>query len=251
MTGLGVPPGALRTEAVAINNAGQVICIADPGFAPYYAGRPFLWDDGVWTDLGFSYANSVDINDRGQILAWIQGQSLLLTPDTTPAFTINDVIVTEGNDSAVTAVFTVTRSGPTDQVATIAYATTNGIAAASSDYEAASGTLTFAQEESSKTVTITIYGDRLAEPNETFFVNLSQATGAIVADGQGAAIIVDDEPRISINDVSMAEGKRGQTTLFTFTVTLSAAYDQPVTMSFRTGDGTALPSKNAKAAITE
>ena len=52
--------------------------------------------------------------------------------------------------------------------------------------------------------------------------------------------IIDDEPRISINDVTMAEGKKGQTTLFTFTVTLSAAYDQPVTMSFKTAaDGTA------------
>jgi Calx-beta domain len=55
---------------------------------------------------------------------------------------------------------------------------------------------------------------------------------------------VDDEPRISISDVSKTEGKKGQTTLFTFTVTLSAAYDQPVTMSFRTTDGTAKTSDN-------
>jgi hypothetical protein len=51
--------------------------------------------------------------------------------------------------------------------------------------------------------------------------------------------IMDDEPRISIADVSKAEGKKNQTTLFTFTVSLSAPYDQPVTMSYRTGDGTA------------
>jgi hypothetical protein len=53
---------------------------------------------------------------------------------------------------------------------------------------------------------------------------------------------VDDEPRISISDVTRAEGKKGQTTLFTFTVTLSAAYDQAVTMSFRTVNGTAKTS---------
>ena len=51
--------------------------------------------------------------------------------------------------------------------------------------------------------------------------------------------ITDDEPRISISDVTRSEGRKNQTTLFTFTVTLSAAYDQPVTMSFRTVDGTA------------
>lgn len=42
-----------------------------------------------------------------------------------------------------------------------------------------------------------------------------------------------------MNDVIRVEGPKNQTTLFTFTVTLSAAYDQPVTMSFRTGNGTA------------
>ncbi len=50
--------------------------------------------------------------------------------------------------------------------------------------------------------------------------------------------IVDDEPHINISDVTKTEGKNGQTS-FTFTVTLSAAYDQPVTMSFRTVNGTA------------
>jgi ELWxxDGT repeat protein len=44
--------------------------------------------------------------------------------------------------------------------------------------------------------------------------------------------------RISVSDVTRSEGKN-QTTLFTFTVTLSAAYDQPVTMSFRTVNATA------------
>ena len=53
-----------------------------------------------------------------------------------------------------------------------------------------------------------------------------------------SSTILDDEPRISISDVSKREGNK-KTTLFTFTVTLSVAYDQAVTMSFRTVDGTA------------
>jgi len=86
---------------------------------------------------------------------------------------------------------------------------------------------------------VLVNGDRLGELNETFNVNLSGATNATIADSQGVGTIADDEPRISIGDVSRSEGGRGQTTLFTFTVTLSAAYDQPVTMSFRTVNGTA------------
>src|SRR5262249_11139656 len=48
----------------------------------------------------------------------------------------------------------------------------------------------------------------------------------------------DDEPRITIGDASVKEGNRG-TTAVTFTVTLSAAYDQPMTVNFATLDGTA------------
>ena len=145
----------------------------------------------------------------------------------TPAqISIGDVTVTEGNTGTRAATFTVTLSAASTQTVTVAYATGNGTATAGSDYQAASGTLTFAPGETSKTITVLVNGDRLGEPNETFFVNLSSPTNATIADGQGVGTIVDDEPRISISDVTKAEGKKGQTTLFTFTVTLSAAYDQ-------------------------
>src|SRR5262249_48359551 len=49
-------------------------------------------------------------------------------------------------------------------------------------------------------------------------------------------------PHISIDDVSKTEGRQGRTTLFTFTILLSAAYDQPVTVSFSTVNGTATTS---------
>src|SRR5262249_45261703 len=98
--------------------------------------------------------------------------------------------------------------------------------------------------ETSKTVTIAVNGDRLGEGDERFTVGLSGATNATIADGLGEGTILDDEPRISINDVTKREGGRGHTTLFTFTVTLSAAYDQAVTMSFRTVDGAATTSDN-------
>jgi hypothetical protein len=76
------------------------------------------------------------------------------------------------------------------------------------------------------------------EPNKTFFVNLGNLNYGVIADSQGAGTILDDEPRISISDVTKREGRRG-TTSFRFTVTLSVAYDQAVTVSFATADGTA------------
>src|SRR5262245_49115264 len=107
------------------------------------------------------------------------------------------------------------------------------------DYTATSGVVIIPAGQTSATVTVAVRGDRLPEPTETFAVNLTAATGANIGDSQGVGTILDNEPRISISDVSKAEGKKGKTTTFTFTVTLSAAYDQPVTVSFQTMNGTA------------
>jgi hypothetical protein len=167
----------------------------------------------------------------------------------TPNLRVHDATVTEGNAGAVSATFTVSLSVAGSEAITVDYATADGTATGS-DYQAASGTLTFAPGETTKTVTVLVNGDRVGEPNETFVVNLSNPTNATISDGQGVGTIVDDEPRVSITDVTKAEGRKGKTTLFTFTVTLSAAYDQPVTMSFRTANGTATTSNSDYAART-
>lgn len=95
-----------------------------------------------------------------------------------------------------------------------------------------------------------VNGERVGEASETFTVNLSSPTNATIADGEGVGTIVDDEPRISISDVTKSEGKKGQSSVFTFTVTLSTAYDQAVTMSYRTVEGTAKTSNSDYIAKT-
>jgi len=167
------------------------------------------------------------------------GTGYILDDDTPPTITISDAWQTEGNTGTRAASYTVTLSKSWDKPVSVAYATANGSAAAGSDYQASSGTLTIPAGQRTGTITVPVNGDRLAEPHETFFVNLSNPTNASIARGQGQGTIVDDEPRISIDDVTKQEGKQGQSTLFTCTVTLSAAYDQAVTMSFSTANGTA------------
>src|SRR5262249_11146717 len=111
-------------------------------------------------------------------------------------------------------------------------------------YQASAGTLTIAAGRTTGTITVLVTGDRVPEPNRTFFVNLSGPTNATIVDGQGVATIVDDEPRIRVDDVTKLEGTKGQKTLFVFTITLSTAYDQAVTLSYQTIDGTATTSDN-------
>jgi hypothetical protein len=148
---------------------------------------------------------------------------------------IGDVAVLEGHEGVRNAVVLVTVTEPHGNSITVNYRTADGTARAGSDYDSISGKLTFARNEMSKSILVPIRGDRLVEPNKAFVVRLSDAKGANLADGEGSVTIVDDEPRISINDVSALEGNTG-TTPFTFTVSLSNAYDLPVTVNYATAD---------------
>jgi Calx-beta domain-containing protein/VCBS repeat protein len=169
--------------------------------------------------------------------------------DDEPHLSVSDATFTEGNAGTANATFSVTLDTASTEPVTAAYATADGTASAGSDYQAASGMLTFAPGETSKTITVLVNGDRLPEPNETLAINLSAATNATIADGQGVGTMTDDEPRITISDVVKREGRKN-TTSFTFTVALSTAYDEPVTMSFRTVDGTARTSDSDYVART-
>jgi hypothetical protein len=88
-------------------------------------------------------------------------------------------------------------------------------------------------------VTLAYTGDHLMAAS-----NLSSPTNATVAVGQGVGAVLDGESRTCISDVIRYEGKKYQPTRFTFTVTLSAAYDQPVTVSYQTVNGTATTKDN-------
>jgi hypothetical protein len=160
--------------------------------------------------------------------------------DNAESLSINDVAVTEGNSGTINAVFTVTLSPASAQTVTVNFATADGTATAGSDYTATSGTLTFSPGETSKTITVAVNGDTFNEATETFFVNLTSPTNASISDGQGVGTINDNDPlpSLSINDTNVNEGNTG-TNVAIFTVTLSAASGQTVTVNFTTADGTA------------
>jgi peptidyl-Lys metalloendopeptidase len=61
------------------------------------------------------------------------------------------------------------------------------------DYASASGTLTIPAGATSGTITVTVNGDTEVEPNETFFVNLSNPTNATIDDAQGLGTILNDD----------------------------------------------------------
>jgi len=114
-------------------------------------------------------------------------------PASTPALSIDDVTVTEGNGGTVNATFNVTLSAAATGTVTVAFATADGTATAGTDYVVNTGSLTFSAGQMVKTVTVAVNGDTTPEANETFFVNLSAPSGATIADGQGQGTISDDD----------------------------------------------------------
>ena len=114
-------------------------------------------------------------------------------PPPLPGLSIGDVSITEGHSGTKNATFTVTLSAAATNAVTVNYATANGTATAGSDYTAASGTLTFAAGERTKTITVAIRGDTAIEANETFRVLLTNPANAFLADGEAIGTITNDD----------------------------------------------------------
>ena len=173
----------------------------------------------------------------------------IIDDDGTPALTVNDVSVLEGNSGTTPATFTVSLSHPSTGTVTVSYATADGSATAPSDYAPTSGSLTFDPGEQTKTVTVAVNGDTAVEPDETFTLALSNASGATIADATGVGTIVTDDVVVtaSIGDTAVSEGNSG-TSSATFTITLSSAMAVPAAVSWSTADNTATAPSDYQAA---
>lgn len=190
-------------------------------------------------------------NPSGAPVTKAQGVGTITDDDTAPTLSIDDVSVLEGNSGTKNMTFTVSLSAASGLPVTVNYGTANGTALSGSDYGLLSGLqLTFAPGETSKTVNIVVSGDQDLEQDETLLVNLSNATGATLSDAQGIGTITNDDtaPTISIGDASVAEGNSGTTDLV-FTVSLSAASFQPITVKYATANGTAIAPGDYTAAL--
>ncbi len=153
---------------------------------------------------------------------------------------INDVSITEGNSGTQVATFTVTRSGG-NAAFSVSFSTSDGIPTGGATTLPKSGTLNFGAGVNSQTVSVIVNGDIAGESDETFFVNLFNATnGAAVSDAQGTATIVNDDAgpgTITIDDVYVVEGDNG-TQIAIFTVARSGG-DAAFSVNFATANGTA------------
>ena len=153
-----------------------------------------------------------------------------------------------------TASILVTRTGGSSGAVSAQVATSNGSATAGSDYTATTATVSFADgDTATKSVAIPIIDDTQVEGNETVNLALSNATGGATLGAPSTAVltIIDNDsavlPTLSIGNVTSTEGNAG-TKPFVFTVSLSAASTQTVTVGFATANGSAAAGSDYAAA---
>lgn len=159
---------------------------------------------GTACTVGVIAANVTDLDGPADPMtsgyAWT-----FTTSSPTPALSINDVTQNEGNSGTTTFAFTVSLTVPAPAGGvTFDIATADGTATtADNDYVASSLTgQTIPAGSSTYAFNVTVNGDATVEANETFFVNVTNVTGATPADGQGQGTITNDDVALTpIHDI--------------------------------------------------
>ncbi|RDB02525.1 ExeM/NucH family extracellular endonuclease [Runella aurantiaca] len=146
----------------------------------------------------------------------------------TPTLSINDVSKVEGNTGTTTYSFTVSLNVAAGAGGvTFDIATADNTASAGSDYVTKSLTgQTIPQGSNSYSFEVVVNGDETTEPNETFFVNVTNVTGATAGDTQGQGTIQNDD--IAVSKIHEIQGS-GTTTPFAGT---TVAIEGIVTRTF-------------------
>lgn len=171
--------------------------------------------------------------------------------------------VTEGANRQTPATFVVQLSRPSAVPVTVAYTTRDGTATLlNNDYQAQSGTLTFAPGETRKTIVVNVVGDSVREANETFSVELTippvpvtppttpptfLPPAATLGRGEAVATIVNDDaaaPVVLYASIYGPSGSIAEGGVATFTIVLSEASATPVQVGYRTASRTATAGRD-------
>lgn len=118
-------------------------------------------------------------------------------PPTVPSASIDSPAAEEGDTGTAAVTFTISLSAAAPAAGSIRFATADGAAVAGEDYVAAQDTVAFAAGDTSMTIDVEVIGDELDESNESFTLQLSDASGATLATATTQATIEDDDGPVS------------------------------------------------------
>lgn len=184
----------------------------------------------------------------GATIADGTGDGTILNDDTgARTVDILDASVAEGDTGTTPLNFTIRLNGYSTEAISVQFQTLNVTATdgaapsgAEQDYQpVTSRTVTVPAGTRSVTTPVTVIGDTRDEGNERFLGRITMASGpGTIGDGNATGTILDDDPKITIDDASVAEGDEGETPMV-FTIRTSAAPAGDLTVDYATADGAA------------
>lgn len=141
---------------------------------------------------GMTLTIPVSGNNAGQVSGNAATSGLLTVLNdylgTLPSLSISDATI---NESDGTVTLTLSLSTASSNQISVNYATSDGSAVKINDYTFTSSNVVFLVGQVSKTIVLTITTDNIAEFQETFYVNLSDATNASIVKNTSTIVVFD------------------------------------------------------------
>jgi hypothetical protein len=153
-----------------------------------------------------------------------------------PTVSVLDTFKPEGDEPNETTLG-VQLSAAVNFPVTVKYATSDGTATSPSDYQAATGTVIFQPGESFKLINVTVNGDTNYEDTETFFLDLSSPVNAVIDDGRGQALIINDDPAGGVIEFDQSSYTVAEGGSLTVTVKRGLHTNLAVDVDYSTDDG--------------
>ncbi len=172
----------------------------------------------------------------------VVGSGLINAPDAigaTPATIAFSQASYSTSEAGPTATITINRTGDTSSEVSVHVSTADGTATAGSDYTAVSEDVSFAADDTSKTVSVPITDDVLNEGSESLTLSLSNPSAGAERGSPSAATltITDNERSFAFNSANYSVSEGGGSATITITRTGSTAATDSV--HFATANGTA------------
>jgi Ca2+-binding RTX toxin-like protein len=227
--------GRLPSGAITFvkGETSKAITVNVKGDTTYESNEPFtvtLSSPSGTARLGTAAATGTILND----------DAAPPPPPPVISITTTSVSKSEGNSGTTPFTFTVTRTGDLSKVSSVSWAAAGSGTnkASATDFSTApSGRITFAANETTKTITVNVAGDTAIESDETFTVTLSGASGATLGTANAVGTIKNDDfISVSLSGPDIVDEKSVKAV---YRVFLSRSPTSSVSVDFKTANGTA------------
>ncbi|HYD68571.1 Calx-beta domain-containing protein [Azospirillum sp.] len=213
--------------------AGGVLPTGSLSFAPGETQKTIVIDVAGDTVLEDSEEFFVKLTNAvgGMPVGWGLAGGFIINDDVATRYSISpgNVDLGEGDDGSTPFTFSVSR-GTSTGVSSVDWAVTSEFApdaADASDFSGGflpSGTVTFADGETQRSITVFVAGDTTVEGSERFSVGISNASdGGVIDQPSASGLIINDDASFAVTALSAdaAEGD-ADSTPFTFTISRNA-----------------------------